>query len=61
MGNQICLAHLLRDLKYLIGADKTTWAIDFKTLLSDAIKLKQAQSHYDKNDISSCSQIIATF
>jgi transposase len=49
-GSQLCLGHLLRDLNYLIAAEKTTWAIDFKALLKDAIKLKQLASHYDEKD-----------
>ena len=49
-GTQICLAHLLRDLNYLISAEQTSWASDFKTLLKDAIALKQLQSAYSKND-----------
>ena len=55
-GSQLCLAHLLRDLNYLIAAekddknDKITWAVDFKALLKDAIKLKQQASHYDEKD-----------
>lgn len=40
-GRQICLAHLLRELNYLIQSEKTPWASDFKTLLSDAIDLKK--------------------
>jgi transposase len=52
-GSQLCLAHLLRDLNYLIDAEKDekiAWAVDFKKLLKDAIILKQQASHYDKND-----------
>jgi transposase len=52
-GSQLCLGHLLRDLNYLIDAEKdekTTWAIDFKTLLKDAIQLKQQASHYDEKN-----------
>lgn len=49
-GNQICLAHLLRELNYLIQAEQHDWATEFKTLLQDAIRLKQAQSAYDPND-----------
>jgi len=49
-GTQICLAHLLRDLIYLIAAEKTDWATDFKTLLKDAIKLKQTLPAYDIKD-----------
>ena len=49
-GTQICLAHLLRDLNYLIDTEKTQWAIDFKGVLKDAMLLKKQQTHYDKND-----------
>jgi hypothetical protein len=44
------LAHLLRDLNYLSSAEQTFWASDFKTLLKDAIALKQQQSAYSKSD-----------
>jgi transposase len=50
-GSQICLTHLLRDLNYLIEAEKTSWASDFKTLLKDAIQIKQNLTDYQKNDI----------
>jgi transposase len=49
-GNQICLAHLLRELNYLKEAEKHEWATSFKVLLQDAIALKQAKSEYSKND-----------
>jgi transposase len=49
-GTQLCLAHLLRDLNYLIEAEKTSWATDFKTLFQDAILLKQTKSAYTKTD-----------
>jgi transposase len=49
-GTQICLAHLLRDLNFLIETEKTQWAIDFKALLKDAMMLKKVQTHYQKND-----------
>ena len=49
-NHQLCLAHLLRELEYLIQAEKTSWANQFKELLLHAIKLKQVQSAYDKND-----------
>lgn len=49
-GTQICFAHLLRDLNYLIEAEQTTWAMDFKTLLKDALQLKKAQSAYTTSD-----------
>ena len=49
-ARQVCLAHLLRELNYLAQAEKHIWATEFKTLLSDAIKLKQAQAAYTKDD-----------
>jgi hypothetical protein len=49
-GSQICLAHLLRDLNYLIDTEKTTWATQFKTLLQDAIQLKKIQTPTDKQE-----------
>lgn len=47
-GHQLCIAHLLRELLYLIQAEKTSWANEFKELLLKTIKLKQIQSAYDK-------------
>ena len=52
-GKQICLVHLLRDLNYLIEAEKHTWSSDFKKLLQDAIILKQLQAKYKENDATS--------
>jgi transposase len=49
-GNQVCLAHLLRELNYLIQAEEHEWATQFKILLQDAIALKQAKSAYPQND-----------
>lgn len=49
-GTQICLAHLLRDLNYIIEVDKTQWATDFKVLLKDAMLLKKVQTHYHIDD-----------
>jgi transposase len=49
-GTQICLVHLLRDLNYLIDVEQTQWAMDFKTLLKDAMELKRQQNQYDKAD-----------
>jgi transposase len=48
-NHQLCLAHLLRELVYLIQTEKTAWAIKCKELLLQAIKLKQAQPAYHKN------------
>jgi len=49
-GSQICLAHLLRDLNYLIEVEKTTWESDFKSVLKDAMEIKPNLSTYHKND-----------
>lgn len=53
-NHQLCLAHLLRELEYLIQAEKTTWANQFKELLLQAIKLKQTQKCYNKGDPQTC-------
>jgi transposase len=44
--HQLCLAHLLRELEYLVQTEKTDWANQFKALLLKAIKLKQALPAY---------------
>lgn len=49
-AGQLCLAHLLRDLEYLIQLDSLDWAKDFKALLKDAIRLKQKLPAYDTDD-----------
>jgi len=54
-GKQLCLAHLLRDLNYLIEAEsgfspnERPWALEFKELLQEAIKLKQKQDVYARS------------
>lgn len=40
-GKQICIAHLLRDLVYLIELEKTEWAQRFKTLLLQGLKIRE--------------------
>ena len=50
-GTQLCLAHLLRDLNYLIQSEKNDWATQFKLLLQEAIKLKQINAQYAQNDV----------
>ena len=43
--HQTCLAHLLRDLNYLVQKyDGTQWAADFRKLLLDAIELERRGS-----------------
>lgn len=45
-GHQMCTAHLLRDLEYLIELEKTTWAETMKQLLLKAIELKRKCAEY---------------
>lgn len=45
-NHQLCTAHLLRELEYLIQTEKTAWADQFKELLLKAIKLKQTLPSY---------------
>ena len=40
-GKQICLAHLLRDLNYLIETEKHLFATHFKELLVDVFEIKR--------------------
>jgi transposase len=49
-GHQLCFAHLLRDLNYLIEAEKSDWAIAFKSLLKEAILLKKLSCCYQTGD-----------
>jgi len=45
-GHQLCTAHLLRELKYLIQLEKTSWAERMKQLLLKAIELKRKCAEY---------------
>jgi transposase len=49
-GSQLCLAHLLRDLNFLIERQESDWPQQFKSLLTEAITLKQKQPQYPQND-----------
>jgi len=40
-GHQLCIAHLLRELKYLEERFAHSWAMDFRELLLDALSLKK--------------------
>jgi transposase len=40
-GHQLCIAHLLRELKHFEERFDHSWATDFKELLVDALKLKK--------------------
>lgn len=46
---QICIAHLLRDLNFIVQLEKSQWAIQLKTLLCKAIEFEKemtAKDHY---------------
>jgi len=45
-GHQLCLAHLLRELNYLIELEENPWAKHLKELFQKAIKLKHELSTY---------------
>ena len=49
-ASQLCLAHLLRDLNFLIERQESDWPQQFKSLLKEAIALKQEQAQYPKKD-----------
>jgi hypothetical protein len=49
-GHQLCLAHLLRELNYLIELETTAWASSIKTLFKRAIELKRKIPEYSKDD-----------
>ena len=55
-AHQLCLAHLLRDLNYLIEAEKEPWAQGFKDVLKEAIGLKKKKASYSQED-PCCQQI----
>lgn len=42
-GKQICLAHLLRELVYLIESEKNEFSTEFKTLIGTVFDLKKQQ------------------
>jgi len=48
-GHQLCVAHLLRDLNYLIELEKTQWAKDMRQLFLKSLELKRKQPEYQKN------------
>lgn len=49
-GHQLCMAHLLRDLNYLVELEKTRWAYNIKTLFKQALELKRKIPQYSKDD-----------
>jgi len=49
-GHQLCMAHLLRDLNYLIELEKTIWANKIKELLLQAIDLKKKLTVFNNSN-----------
>lgn len=49
-GHQLCFAHLLRDLNYLIELESTQWAKSIKNLFKKALELKRMNPQYDRDN-----------
>ena len=49
-GHQLCVAHLLRELNFIIELEKTDWAKRLKALLKRALMLKISQLEYSRDD-----------
>lgn len=50
-GHQLCFAHLLRDLNYLIELESTLWAKNIKNLFKKVLELKKLNPQYDRSDM----------
>ncbi len=50
LAHQLCTAHLLRDLKYLIELENNQWLTKMNKLIKDALDMKSKCSEYNKND-----------
>ena len=50
-GHQLCTSHLLRELKYLVQLEKTSWAERLKQLLLKAIELKKKCAEYARDNL----------
>ena len=50
-AHQLCIAHLLRDIEFLIQAEKNEWSIQLKQLFKSAIEKKKICSQYIKENI----------
>ena len=49
-GHQLCIAHLLRDLKYLEQLERNDWTKRLKELLKKSLNLKEQQVEYIRGD-----------
>ena len=52
MTHQICIAHLLRELKYFDQRYKDNWSVDMRTLLLDALELKKTMTDPNASQIN---------
>ena len=49
-GHQLCVAHLLRELKFIEEVDKIDWATRFKEFLKKGLELKNQQLEYSRDN-----------
>ena len=49
-GHQLCISHLLRDLKFIEEVDKIDWSKRLTTLLIKSLELKKEQLEYSKDN-----------
>ncbi len=61
-SNQLCLAHILRELNYFIEQYQSQWSIEMKQLLQNAIKLKHhMRAEQYKEPLTARSKILEDF
>jgi len=49
-AHQLCVAHLLRDMKYLAQLEKHEWINRIKDAFKESLKLKAMQPEYNRNN-----------
>ncbi|MDP2159414.1 MAG: IS66 family transposase [Flavobacterium sp.] len=49
-GHQLCVPHLLRELKFIEEVDKIDWATRFKEFLKKGLELKKQQLEYSRDN-----------
>jgi len=49
--HQLCLAHLIRECRYLIETEKSSWASRFKKILEYGIKFKNSKKDFNPNAV----------
>lgn len=50
-GHQLCVAHLLRELKFTEQIDNIDWATRFKEFLKQGLELKNQQLEYNRDNL----------